>query len=305
MKIVSLLPGATKIVCALGMGDSLVAVTHECDYPVVARTKPVITRSAISNTLSSAEIDTAVRAQISTGGPLYTLDSDLFRMLRPDMVLTQHLCRVCAVNYDDVITAARTLTPPGPRLVSLEPNSLTDVLDNIHTVAEAVGASERADGLCHELQARVEAVRTAVRRAAYRPRVAFLEWLNPLFSGGHWTPEIIEIAGGTDGFGHKHRASVLLDWADVVAYKPEVLIVAPCGFSVERAWEEMPMLMARPGFEDLPAVQAGRVFVVNGSDYFSRPGPRLVGGLELLAALFHPKLFAPWPGLTSAVRGWP
>jgi iron complex transport system substrate-binding protein len=305
MKIVSLLPGATEIVCALGLGDSLVAVTHECDYPAVVRTKPLITRSTISNAMSSAEIDAAVRGQISAGKSLYTVDRDLFRALQPDVVLTQRLCRVCAVDYDDVLAAARTLTPPGPQLVSLEPNTLADVLDTIHTVAEAVDETEKADALCRELRTRIEAVRTVTSQTAYRPRVAFLEWLDPLFGGGHWTLEIIEIAGGTDGLGHKHRASTLVDWTEVVAYAPEVLIVAPCGFPVERAWEEMPSLAARPGFSDLPAVQAGRVFVVNGSDYFSRPGPRLVDGLELLAALLHPGQSPPWTGPDTALRRWP
>jgi iron complex transport system substrate-binding protein len=305
MNIVSLLPGATEIVYALGLGDSLVAVTHECDYPAAARTKPVITRSAISNTLSSAEIDAAVRGQISAGRSLYTVDRDFFRALQPDVVLTQRLCRVCAVDYDDVVAAARTLMPPGPRLVSLEPNSLTDVLENIRTVAEAVDEAERAIALCRELRTRIEAVRAITRQAACRPRVAFLEWLDPLFGGGHWTPEIIEIAGGTDGLGRKHQASTPVDWAEVVACEPEVLIVAPCGFSVERAWEEMPLLAARPGFAALHAAQTGRVFVVNGSDYFSRPGPRLVDGLELLAHLLHPRLANHWSGPVDAFRGWP
>ena len=292
MRIISLLPSATEIVCALGLEDSLVAITHECDYPFSVKTKPVITRSVLSEGLTSAEIDAAVRERLDGANSLYTIDQTLLAELAPDLILTQQLCAVCAVSYEDVLTAVRSLPKP-PRVLNLEPTTLADVLGTIMQVGQSTGREGQAAVLTAELRARVEHVRVLADRAGTRPRTVILEWIDPLFGGGHWDPELVQIAGGCDLVGSLHRPSTQISWDTVREFAPEVLVVAQCGFGVARTLEDMPTLEGLPGYADLPAVQAGRVFVVNGSDYFSRPGPRLIDSLELLASLLHPKLFGP------------
>lgn len=293
MRIVSLLPSATEIAFALGLGDQVVAVTHECDYPPKARRKPVITRNLLPKGLSSADIDAQVRSQLADSHSLYTVDRNLLDTLRPDLILTQQLCDVCAVAYDDVLDAVRSLPHPRPRVVNLEPITLDDVLGTILTVGQVAGCSDTAVTVYDALQARVERVRERAGHALTRPRVVLLEWLEPLFCGGHWNPELVEIAGGVDAVGRKHQPSRQVAWDMVRDFAPEVLVVAQCGFSGERTRQDMPTLEAQPGYADLPAVRAGRVYLVDGSGYFSRPGPRLVDSLELLAALIHPELFGP------------
>lgn len=299
MKIVSLLPSATEIVYALGLGDQLVAVTHECDFPDAARQKPMIMRSILPSGLPSGDIHAAVSSQIADSHSLYAIDRDLLRSLQPDMILTQQLCDVCAVSYNDVLNAVRSLPPPGPRVVNLEPTTLDDVLGNIETVGLVAGQEEAAARVCRSLRQRIEAVRVRAAQAIHCPRVVLLEWIDPLFCGGHWDPELVEIAGGFDGVGRKHQPSVQVTWETVRDFAPEVVVVAQCGFSVARSRQDLPILERLPGYADLPAVQNGRVFVVNGSDYFSRPGPRLVDSLELLASLIHPELFADPNGLNA------
>lgn len=291
MKIVSLLPSATEILCALGLADSLLAVTHECDYPSVVLAKPRITRSRLEPDLSSREIDEAVRSQLdSDAHSLYTIDRALLARIAPDLVVTQKLCEVCAVNYDDVLDAVAEL-PRRPNVMNLEPMSLSDVFDDILRVGEAAGRPHGAQMLVRQFEARVEAVRRTVARATTRPRVGFLEWLDPLFCGGHWNPELVELAGGVDELGRRGQPSVRIEWEQVRAFAPEVLIVSCCGFTAERASEDLAILEELPGWDDLPAVEAGRVHVVDGTAYFSRPGPRLVDSLEILAGLVHPNLF--------------
>lgn len=289
MKIVSLLPSATEIVCALGLEDSLVAITHECDYPPSVRDKPIITRSILPEGLTSAEIDAAVREQLGEGQSLYTIDQTLLAELAPDVILTQQLCDVCAVSYEDVQAAVRALPRP-PRVLNLEPATLGDVLGTIMQVGQSTGRGEAAAALTANLWARVERVR-AKAETATRPRTVLLEWIDPLFGGGHWDPELVQIAGGCDLVGSLHQPSTQISWEAVCQFAPDVLVVAQCGFGVMRTLEDMPTLEALPGYADLPAVRSGCVFVVNGSDYFSRPGPRLVDSLELLAALLHPEIF--------------
>lgn len=291
MKIVSLLPSATEIVYALGLGKQLAAVTHECDFPEDAKRKPVITRSVLPPGLTSGEIDAAVRGQLSDSHSLYTVDRDLLHALRPDVILTQQLCDVCAVAYDDVLDAVRSLPEPRPQIVNLEPTTLSDVLGTVLTVGQVTGTRGVAAQVYDGLRARVERVRTVAAQAPTRPRVVLLEWIDPLFCGGHWDPELVEVAGGVDAIGRMHAPSTRVPWEAVRDFAPDTLVVAQCGFSVERTKQDMPTLEALPGYRDLPAVRAGRVFVVNGSDYFSRPGPRLVDSLELLAAMVHPALF--------------
>lgn len=292
MRIVSLLPSATEIVCALGLADKLVAVTHECDYPSIVLGKPWITRSRLEPELSSGEIDEAVRSQLdSDAHSLYTIDRALLARLDPDLILTQKLCEVCAVAYDEVLDAVAEL-PRRPEVMNLEPMSLREVFDDILRVGEATGRTRAAQMLVGQLEARVDSVAQAVARAKRHPRVGFLEWIDPLFCGGHWNPELVELAGGVDGLGRLGAPSVRIEWEMVREFAPEVLIISCCGFSVERASEDLPLLTAQPGWEDVPAVRAGRVHVVDGSAYFSRPGPRLVESLEILASLVHPEAFS-------------
>ena len=291
VKIVSLLPSATEIVYALGLGDSLAAVTHECDYPAGASDKPVITRSILPPGLSSSQIDAAVREQLGSSHSLYTIDRALLASIAPDVILTQQLCAVCAVSYDDVLSAVQALPAPGPCLVNLEPTTLEAVWDTIMRVGAATEREEEAARLTASLRARVDAVRERAAQAEAQPRTVLLEWLDPLFCGGHWDPELVEIAGGFDGLGRMHAPSTQISWESVREFAPEVLVIAQCGFGIERTLDDLPRLQALPGFGQLPAVQRGRVFVVNGSDYFSRPGPRLADSLEILAALVHPEIF--------------
>ncbi|HLZ21067.1 MAG TPA: cobalamin-binding protein [Ktedonobacterales bacterium] len=291
MKIVSLLPSATEILCALGLADSLMAVTHECDYPSVVLAKPHITRSRLKPDLSSKDIDEAVRSQLeSDAHSLYTIDRTLLARIAPALIITQKLCEVCAVSYDEVLDAVEEL-PDQPEVMNLEPMSLGEVFDDILRVGEATGRPRAAHMLVRQFEARVEAVRQTVARAKTRPRVGFLEWIDPLFCGGHWNPELIELAGGVDELGRRNQPSVRIEWEQVRELAPEVLVISCCGFSAERASEDLALLADQPGWEDLPAVRAGRVHVVDGAAYFSRPGPRLVDSLELLARLVHPALF--------------
>ena len=284
MKIVSLLPSATEIICALGLADSLVAVTHECDYPPCVRGLPVVTRDRVSSRASMGEIDRAVREETENGRSLYTLDLEEIEVLRPDLIVTQALCGVCAVSEDEV-RAAACMLPDAPRVLNLEPMTLREVFGSMRAVAGAAGID--GEKFVQSLEARVERVVTSVSGRA-RPRVALLEWLDPPFSAGHWNPELVRLAGGVDGLGQKGQPSRTLAWKEVTALKPEVIVIACCGFGVGRTLEEASLLKNVPGWMDLPAVRSHRVYVVDGSAYFSRPGPRLVDSLELLAHLLHP-----------------
>jgi len=288
-RIVSLLPSATEILCALGLADLLVAVTHECDYPSVALGKPQITRSRLTPDMSSGEIDAAVRSQLASDAhSLYTIDRDLLADLRPDLVVTQQLCTVCAVDMEDVLDAIRDL-PHIPEVINLEPMSLSDVLGDIEMLGEATSHSPASRILVNSLEARIEQVREAAAQAVDEPRVAFLEWVDPLFCGGHWNPELVRLAGGHDPLGQEGEPSQRIEWEQVAAFDPEVMVISCCGFSAERARQDLPLLEALPGYGDLPCVRSGRIHVVDGSAYFSRPGPRLVDSLELLADFLHPE----------------
>jgi len=290
-RIISLLPSATEILFALGLGAEVRAVTHECDYPAEALTKPHITRSLLAPDLSSGAIDAAVREQlVADAHSLYTIDRDLLAEIAPTLIVTQRLCEVCAVAYDEVLEAVRSL-PQRPQIINLEPERLGDVLRDIATVGAATGHEAEAAALLAELHARVEAVRQRVALAQSRPRVAFIEWIDPIFCGGHWNPELIALAGGEDGIGRIGERSEQVAWERIAAYQPEVMIVAACGFTEQRSRQDEPLLRAYPDFADLPCARSGRVHFVDGAAYFSRPGPRLVDSLELLARLIHPELF--------------
>jgi iron complex transport system substrate-binding protein len=301
MRIVSLLPSATEIVCALGLGDELVGVTHECDFPPSVRALPKVTRTLVPTDVSSAEIDRLVRERLRTGRALYALDLPVLEELRPDLIVTQALCDVCAVAEDEVRAAACTL-PGGPAVINLEPRTLADVLASIRQVARAAGVERAADDLVAALAARVAAVASRTAAIARRPRVALLEWLDPPFSCGHWSPELVRLAGGVEGLGQEGRPSRTLSWDEVLASEPEVVFIACCGASTERTLADLPALWLIRAWRDLPAVRAGRVYVTDGSHYFSRPGPRLVDSLELLAHALHPEVHPLPAGLAPPVR---
>jgi iron complex transport system substrate-binding protein len=242
--------------------------------------------------MSSRDIDTAVDSQLTADAhSLYTIDRALLAELAPDLIVTQRLCEVCAVAYDEVLDAVRGL-PDQPLVVDLEPASLEEVLDDISRLGSVTGRQDAARALLAGLDERVARVKDTVARAESRPRVGFLEWIDPLFCGGHWNPELVELAGGHDALGRTFKPAVRIEWERVLEFAPEVLVISCCGFSVERTREDLPILEALPGYPDLPCARAGRVHVVDGSAYFSRPGPRLVDSLEMLARFIHPELYA-------------
>jgi iron complex transport system substrate-binding protein len=286
-----MLPAATEIAAALGLVPQLVGVSHECDHPPEVASLPQVTHCEIhGGALPSGGIDTWVSETLTATGTLYTMDEPLLRRLRPDVILTQRLCDVCAVGYDSVTGFAATLPGP-PVVVNLEPASVADIFDDIRRVAAAARVPERAEAVIAELQARVDAVRARAAGAARRPRTVILEWIDPPFASGHWNPEVVEMAGGVEPLGAKGRPSRRVSWDDVIAARPEVLIVACCGFDLDRTRRDLPLLFGQPGWSDLPAVHDGQVHAVDGSQYFARPGPRVVDTLEIVAEILHPDLF--------------
>lgn len=301
MRIVSLLPSATEIVCALGLGDRLVGVSHECDFPASVERLPKVTRALIPTGAPSGEIDRLVRERLETHRSLYTLERPTLERLRPDLIVTQTLCGVCAVAADEVRAATCTL-PGSPRVIDLEPETLADVLASIRQVAEVAGAVRVAGEVVGSLEARIDAVAARSDSLGHRPRVALLEWLEPPFSCGHWNPELVRLAGGIEGLGREGEPSRTLRWEDVVGWQPEVVVVACCGFGIERTLQDLPALHAVPGWTRVPAVRSGRVYVVDGSHYFSRPGPRVVDSLEILAHTLHPDVHPLPAGLPRPVR---
>jgi iron complex transport system substrate-binding protein len=291
MRIVSLVPSATEMLFALGLGDEVTAVTHECDYPEPARELPRVTRDVIGAGLSSREIDAAVRALTEQGRSIYELDEQALARLQPDLIVTQALCAVCAVSYDDVRAIAERLDPV-PQVLSLDPGTLGEVLGDVRTLAQATNAKDAGVALVQDAASRIDRVRLAVR-AAEPVRVAALEWLDPVFVAGHWTPQLIEYAGGFDVLGMTGEHSEQRSWDEVRAAAPEVVVVMPCGYDADRSLDE-----ALEFGDELAEVGARRVVAVDAAAYFSRPGPRLVDGLELLGHILHPdRLPEPPPGL--------
>jgi len=295
VRIVSLLPSATEIICRLGLADQLVGVTHECDEPPLVRRLPRVTRSLIPAGASSRQIDELVREKLRTQRALYTLEWSVLEALRPELLVTQALCDVCAVAEAEVRAAACAL-PNRPQVVNLEPQRLHDVFASFHQVAKAAQVPERAEAIVTELQQRVQAVIERSQQVTYRPRVVLLEWIDPPFSCGHWTPELIRFAGGREMIGQEGQPSRTLRWEEVIAADPEVLVIACCGFDIARAQQDRSILQTYPGYEQLSAVRQGRVYWIDGNAYFSRPGPRLVDSLEWLAFLLHPDIH-PAPSL--------
>lgn len=292
MRIVSLLPSATEIVYLLGLGEELTGVSHECDYPPPALGKLKIIKPAIASAgLSSHEIDRRVRTLLHRGEGIYQIDLEALRTADPDLVLTQELCEVCAAPYQEVLEAVKKLRRK-PEVLSLNPQRLADVLKDIERIGEATGRLKRAAGAVAALQERVERVERQTSGATSRPTVVCLEWLDPLMASGHWIPEMVALAGGIDPLGSPGAPSRQVEWEQVRSGAPEIAILMPCGFSVERCLAEFHLLTRLPGWDSLPAVQTRKVFAVNGHAYYSRSGPRLVDGLEILARLVHPNLFS-------------
>ena len=292
MRICSLLPSATEIAFALGLGDSIVGVTHECDYPAEARQKPVVVTTFVDPEKTSGEIDLAIRERLKAGKGVYAIDLPRLREASPDLILTQELCDVCAVDYGEVVEASRSL-PQKPKIISMNPSLLSDVLRDIELVGNATGKELEAEAMVASLRIRIERVREQARLADSRPRVACIEWLEPIYSAGHWMPEMVELAGGVDGLALKGEPSAKVDWEKIVRFAPEVIVLMPCGFEIRRTLRELHLLERLPGWSGLPAVEDGRLFAVNGPAYFNRSGPRLVDGLEILAQMIHPEIF-PW-----------
>lgn len=287
MRIATLLPSATEIVCALGLSESLVGISHDCDYPPEIRSRPVLSDAIVGAELPSRTIDDRIRGQLHKGKSVYHLDEAQLAQLRPDLILTQELCEVCAPSYTLVKQAAKVLEA-GTRIVSLEPLGLEDVLDNIALVGELTGARARAEQVVISLRERIARV-TAASAGLPKRTIVCLEWLDPLFVAGHWIPEMVEYAGGQDLLGRPRQPSYVVDWDAVRAADPEVLVVMPCGFDVPRVREEIHLLTDRPGWRELRAVREQHVYLTEATSYFSRPGPRLVDGLEILASILHPE----------------
>jgi iron complex transport system substrate-binding protein len=305
-RIVSLLPSATEIVCALGLEDQLVGITHECDYPAAARGKPVLTSSMLGNPdLTSAAINAAISELIGEGhsvGTIYHIDAEVLREARPDLILTQQLCEVCAVSFSEVQRAVAAVGG-SCEVVSLEPTGIEEILRSIEQVGALAGVPKRAAALVDRLRGRLAAVRAAIGEPKQRSRVWCCEWLDPPFSAGHWVPEQVELAGGEEVFGRAGQPSERMGWEQVFALDPEVIVLLPCGYDLAATRREMTRTAPPPGWKTLQAVRQGRVYAVDGSAYFSRPGPRVVDGVEILAHVLYPECVpAPPSGRLSQVE---
>ena len=293
MRIVSLIASSTEIVCALGKGDELVGRSHECDYPAWVRSLPAVTAPKFPTDGTSYEIDQRVKAIVQEGLAVYRVDAAALEALRPDVIITQSQCEVCAVSTKDVEAAVCQIIGSRPRIVSLEASSLDDIWRDIARVAEALGVPERGRTVVAELQGRMDAVGVRARTAAARPTVACIEWVEPLMAAGNWMPTLVELAGGSNLFGTAGKHSPWMTFDELCARDPDIIVILPCGYDVARACQDLPYLTERPRWAELRAVKAGRVFVADGNQYFNRPGPRVVESLEILAELIHPDLFPP------------
>ncbi|MBA2340814.1 MAG: cobalamin-binding protein [Pyrinomonadaceae bacterium] len=301
LRIVSLLPSATEIVCALGLEDALVGVTHECDFPPSVANLPQLTASRITHeTMTSHEIDRAVRSQLDGHGSIYDLDEQKLYELKPSLILTQELCDVCAVSYKTVKQAARIFEHEVP-VVSLEPNTIADIFANIRTVGELTGKEREAEAVVSDLTMRLDALAIQLADVRKRPRTLMLEWLEPPFAPGHWVPEQVALAGGDASFGRAGEPSTTTTAEEIQAYNPEIVVLIPCGYYKEDILRQLPASHLPAGFADLAAARSENVWAVDAASYFSRPGPRVVRGTEILASILHPEIFGA-PDKREAVR---
>ena len=294
VRIVSFLPSATEMAYALGLADSIVGITHECDYPPEVKSKPVVVRNVLPiEKMSQSEIDRAVAERMRSGQSLYQIDEQLLRELSPDLILTQDLCQVCAPSGNEVSQVIKAL-PRSPQILWLTPQSLSEIFDNVRELGAATDRVAQAEALVNDCQARLDELVQRTKAVSHTPRVFCMEWLDPVFASGHWVPELVKIAGGVDELGKERGESVRISWDEVTNWAPEVLIMMPCGFNLQQTmkqvWDVFGRQSAHPFF-DLPAVKNNRVYAVDANSYFARPGPRVVEGAELLARLIHPELF--------------
>lgn len=300
-RIVSFLPSATEMVCALGLGDRLVGITHECDYPPEVKGKPIVVRSFLPvERMSQREIDEAVAERIRDGLSLYQVDEELLQELQPDLILTQDLCQVCAPSGNEVSQLLKSL-PQKPHILWMTPKSLSEIEGNLLDLGRLTGRAQEAEELIAAGRNRLEKITTITRDVPKRPRVFCMEWLDPVYCGGHWVPEMVKIAGGVDALAREGEDSVRIPWDEVLKWEPEVLVIVPCGLYLDKVLEQSTQLFSYPGWSDLPAVRQARVYAVDANSYFARPGPRVVEGTELLAHLIHPELFS-WEGRQDAFQ---
>ena len=293
LRIVSFLPSATEIACALGLEDSIVGITHECDYPTDVRKKPVVIRNVLPiERMSQDEIDRAVADRMRQGLSLYQIDEQLLSKLAPDLILTQNLCQVCAPSGNEVSQVLKNL-PHTPEVLWLTPQSLEEIFDNIQELGAATGKGREAELLVNECRSRLEKLSAKTAQISTTPRVFCMEWLDPVYTSGHWVPELVKLAGGRDELGRERGESVRVSWQDVVDYAPEVLIIMPCGFNLRQTMQQIWKVFGsrESEFYKLPAVRDGRVYAVDANSYFARPGPRVVKGAEILAQIIHPEVF--------------
>jgi iron complex transport system substrate-binding protein len=301
LRLISFLPAATEMAFALGLGDRLVGVSHECDFPASAKTKPVVVKAALPlEAMSLREIDVTVAQRIGNGQSFYEVDERLLAQLAPTHILTQALCHVCAPSGNE-ITRALAALPVKPEILWFTPHTIGEIFGNLRDLGAATGTTARAEEIIAAAQARLQKIASQVEKIKRQPRVFCLEWIDPYYCCGHWVPEMVELAGGVDGLGRKGKDSVRISWKEIGEWAPEVLIISPCGFNAEKAVAQAEQLLQQPGWNDLPAVRNGRVFAVDANAYFARPGPRVVEGVELLAHLIHPEIFE-WSGSPDAFQ---
>lgn len=297
-RIVSFLPSATEIACSLGLADSIVGITHECDYPPEIKSKPIVVRNALPiEKMSQSEIDRAVAARMREGLSLYQIDEQLLRELAPDLILTQNLCQVCAPSGNEVSQVIKAL-PKTPRILWLTPQSLDEIFDNVRELGSATDRDAAAESLVDNCRRRMDSLKERTSAISYRPRVFCMEWLDPVYASGHWVPELVKLAGGIDELGRERGESVRISWDEIVAWAPEVLVLMPCGFNLEQTMKQVWSVFGyrNSPFFDLPAVRNKKVYAVDANSFFARPGPRVVEGAELLAQLIHPELFGATSG---------
>lgn len=290
-RIVSLIASGTEIIWALGFGEKMVGRSHECDYPAGVSALPQVTWTKFDTNGRSYEIDARVKAIVQEGLSVYGVDATMLRKLAPDVIVTQDHCRVCAVSLVDVEAAVCQYLGTRPSIISLSPNSLSDIIDDIRKVAAALDAKERGEGLIEDLHSRMATIARKAEHAELRPRIAFIEWIDPLMAGGNWVPELIEMAGGTNLLGEAGKHSHQMTFKQLKAAEPAIVIVAPCGFDMKRTSAEMPALTSLADWHELRAVKDGRIYTADGNQYFNRPGPRIVETLEICAEIIHPELF--------------
>jgi iron complex transport system substrate-binding protein len=299
LRIVSFLPSATEMVCVLGLADHLVGVSHECDYPPEIANRPIVVRNAVSlHGMNAKEIDAKVAERIRSGASLYEIDIRLLQKLAPNLILTQDLCQVCAPAGTEITQVLNSLQSK-PEILWFSPTSIGDIQNNMRALGRFAGRLRETERLIASWEGRLRRLRARLSKATSRPRVFCMEWVDPVYTSGHWVPEMVDLAGGIDGLSRKGKESIRVSWQDVLDWAPEVLIVSPCGFKVSKAAQQATQLFDLPGWNQLPAVRLGRVYATDANSYFARPGPRVYDGIELLAHLIHPEL-CKWTGPKTA-----